>query len=159
MRKSAGCSKAEGYGCLMARKGCPQMDAHGFWLQQKATAWPEGEHTRCPRLLCFASLGPHGLGAFWGCCLNFLREWPNGFQGFGAWLLASGSMAAEHCMACLHGFEAVFHCLGSMKEKHNIAWDGQIQGSLEHNAWVGLYCYSEHGHMAFGLWVLGSGFC
>ena len=96
---------------------------------------------------------------FWVCCLNFMREWPNGFEGFGAWLLASGSMAAEHCMAWLHGFEAVFQCMGSMKEKHNIAWDGQMHGSLEHNAWVGLYCYSEHGHMAFGLWVLGSGFC
>lgn len=58
-------------------------------------------------------------------------------------------------MAWLHGFEAVFHFMGSMKEKHNIAWDGQMHGSLEHHAWVGLV----YGHMAFRLWVLGSGFC
>ena len=57
-------------------------------------------------------------------------------------------------MAWLHGFEAVFPFMGSiLKEKHNIAWDGQMHGSLEHRAWVGFV----YGHMAFRVWVLGSG--
>ena len=53
-------------------------------------------------------------------------------------------------MAWLHGFEfeAVFHFMGSMKEKHNIAWDGQMHGSLD--------CVWPHGFPALGpgFWLL-----